>query len=185
MLEKKRRCRFLPDGYQKTIFDIEYDLLSASGVRTILIDLDNTVLPYDESVPRPEIIALFQKIKSQGFALIVISNNHEPRVKRFAQAVDCPYVFSAKKPLAGGFRKAARLGSAIDPEQICVIGDQFVTDVWGGKRLGYRVIVVDALKRESEKWFTRINRRIEKWMIQKIQKRYPDIFVSLRLAEKR
>lgn len=185
MSEKKRGCTYLPDGYQKTIFEIDYDVLGASGIQTILFDLDNTVLPYDELDPSPEIVSLFRRIKSRGFTIVVISNNHQPRVKRFADAVECPYVFSAKKPFSWGFRKAARLGPTSDPDRILVIGDQFVTDVWGGKRLGYRVIVVDALKRETEKWFTRLNRKLEKIMLKKIQKRFPDLYVSLHLAEKR
>jgi hypothetical protein len=185
MTEKKRRCPYLPDGYQKTIFDIDYEGLAASGIQTILFDLDNTVLPYDEWDPSPRIISLFRRIKSRGFTIVVISNNHRPRVKRFAEAVDCPYVCDAKKPFSWGFRKAARLGPTSDPARILVIGDQFVTDVWGGKRLGYRVIVVDALKRGTEKWYTRMNRKWEELMLKKIQRNFPDLYVSLHLAEKR
>jgi len=179
------KSRFIPDDYQKTIFDIDYDQLWSMGVRSLLIDLDNTVLPYDEATPGLPVVRLFQTLHAKGFSVVVISNNHEPRVRMFSQAVECPYVHSAKKPLAWGFRKAVRLGRTTNPQEICVIGDQFMTDVLGGKRLGFRVIVVDALKRDSEKWFTRMNRRWEKLVLNDIKRRHPDLYSSMRLAEKR
>jgi len=177
--------RFIPDDYRKTIFDIDYEDLRRRGIRTLLVDLDNTALPYDLSVPGPEIIGLFARIRAMGFAVVVISNNHEPRVRAFGEAVGCPFVFEAKKPFASGFRRAVRLGPPAAPLEICVIGDQFVTDVWGGKRLGFHVVVVDALKRDSERWFTRLNRRWEKLMLKRIKKLHPDLYATMHLAEKR
>ncbi len=179
------KSRFIPDDYQKTIFDIDYRLMYSLGIRTLLIDLDNTVLPYDEALPGSAILDLFQSLSKQGFSVVVISNNHEPRVKTFAQAVGCPYVHSAKKPFPWGFRRALRLVPPVLPAAVCVIGDQVMTDVWGGKRLGFRVVLVDALKRNSEKWYTRLNRRWEQLALKSIEKRYPDLYDSLRLAEKR
>jgi hypothetical protein len=185
MSARPPKSRFIPDDYQKTIFDIDYDRMRALGIQTLLMDLDNTVLPYDEALPGSKVLDLFGSLKKKGFSVVVISNNHEPRVKTFAQAVGCPYVHSAKKPFPWGFRRALRLVSHGDPAEVCVIGDQVMTDVWGGKRLGFRVVLVDALKRGSEKWFTRLNRRWERMALKSIEKRYPDLYESLRLAEKR
>jgi len=180
-----RETHFIPDDYQKTIFDIDYPKLAKSGITTLLIDLDNTVMPYDQSRPHPEIVSLFDRIHQLGLVIVIISNNHEPRVQLFASLAKCLYVHSAKKPFARGFKQAARLGNAVSPEAVCVIGDQFMTDVWGGKRLGYHVIVVDALKRDTEKWYTRLNRRIEVKVLAKIKRKHPETYQKLHLAEKR
>jgi HAD superfamily phosphatase (TIGR01668 family) len=180
-----KKSYFIPDDYQKTVFDIDYDRLAASGVKTLLIDLDNTLLPYDVSDPDELTVSLFDVLRTKGFRIVVISNNHEPRVKHYAALVKCPYVFGARKPFAGGFKKGARLAGTVNPLEVCVIGDQFMTDVWGGKRLGYRVIVVDALKRSTEKWFTKMNRKMEKRVISRIRKENPELYDQLHLAEKR
>jgi len=180
-----RKSNFIPDDYQKTVFDIDLCGLHAQGIKLLLIDLDNTLIPYDVSEPDQKTIDLFAKIREMGLHISIISNNHEPRVKHFSAFVDCPYVFGAKKPFAFGFRRACKIAGIADPKAVCVIGDQFMTDVWGGKRLGYRVVVVDALKRTSEKWFTKINRKLEKVVLRKIEKNKPELFQKLGLAEKR
>ncbi|MDD3842358.1 MAG: YqeG family HAD IIIA-type phosphatase [Candidatus Izemoplasmatales bacterium] len=180
-----RETLFIPDDYQKTIYDINYAQLATSGIKTILMDLDNTIIPYDESHASLEMLALFASVKSKGLGIVIISNNHGLRVKGFANEVQCLYVDRAKKPFSCGFKKAVKLGETKNPSEICVIGDQLMTDVWGGKRLGYRTIIVDALKRNTEKWYTRFNRRLEQKILLLIQKKHPELFKKLHLAEKR
>ncbi|MFA5035961.1 MAG: YqeG family HAD IIIA-type phosphatase [Candidatus Izemoplasmatales bacterium] len=176
---------FIPDDYQKTIYDINYDQLAASGIKTILMDLDNTIIPYDESHASSQIMTLFKSVLAKGLVIIIISNNHGQRVKGFAEEVGCPFVQRAKKPLSYGFIKAVKLGDTTNPAQICVIGDQLMTDIWGSKRLGYRGILVNAIKRNTEKWFTRFNRRLEQKILLIIQKKHPEIYNKLHLVEKR
>jgi len=66
-----------------------------------------------------------------------------------------------------------------------LIGDQFMTDVLGGKRRGYRVIVVDAILRKTEKWFTRINRKLEERVLKMLAHVDSEWFHRLKLEEKR
>jgi len=180
-----RKSNFIPDAYQKTLFDIDFAGLYAQGIKLLLIDLDNTLISYDVSEPDQKTIDLFAKLREKGLHIFIISNNHEPRVRHFSAFVDCPYVFGAKKPFPFGFRRACKQAGIVDPKAVCVIGDQFMTDVWGGKRLGFYVVVVDALKRTSEKWYTKINRKLEKNVLRKIKKNNPELFQKLGLAEKR
>lgn len=176
---------FIPDDYKKTIFDIDYKQLLDDGVTTLLIDLDNTMIPYDEDLPDDRTKGLIDTLKGLGFDIVVVSNNKGPRVKRFADALDLPYVNSARKPFKKGLRRAASLAGEDDPSAVCLIGDQFMTDVWGGKRLGFRVIVVDAIKRRIEKWYTRMNRRMEKRMLARLKRLRRAIYDRLKLDEKR
>ncbi len=60
-----------------------------------------------------------------------------------------------------------------------------MTDVWGGKRLGFKVIVVDAIKRRIEKWYTRLNRRMEKRILARLKRIRRTIYEKLKLDEKR
>jgi len=179
-----RRAYFRPDEYRKTVFDIDYDRLREAGVTTLFVDVDNTLVPYDETVPAPATAALLTRLATL-FKIVLISNNHEPRVRVFAAAVGLSFVHDAKKPFAGGFRRAEALAGRPDPHSVLVIGDQFMTDVYGARRMGYRVIVVDAIKRKTEKWFTRINRKLERKVLADLKRDDPAFYDGMHLGEKR
>ncbi|MBN2504942.1 MAG: YqeG family HAD IIIA-type phosphatase [Bacilli bacterium] len=176
---------FIPDDYQKTVYDIDYAKLRDQGVKLLLIDLDNTLISYDETEPSDKIFKLFDDLRKLGFKSMIISNNHKKRVSHFASALEVPFLASAKKPLKLGFKKVQAMNPDIEKHEICVIGDQFMTDVLGAKRMRYRVIVVNAIKRKAEKWFTRINRKLEKRVLLRMKKRNHSIYQQLNLDEKR
>lgn len=174
-----------PDDFRKTVYDIDLADLQQRGFRAILIDLDNTLIPYDETMPSENIKQFFAAMSAHGFEVIIISNNHMARVEAFAKALGVPFICSAKKPLKTGFRRAMSLIPEIPKEQIVVIGDQFMTDVFGGKRMGLYVIVVNAIKRNVEKWYTKMNRKWEWVAIHRIKKTKPELYQKLGLHEKR
>lgn len=176
---------FMPNDYKKTIFDIDFPSLKSQGIEGLLIDVDNTLIPYDEVVPSQDLIDLFDQIKALGFKIMIISNNHVPRIRQFSEYIQCPFIAQAKKPLKIGFIKAMKSIGISDKKKICVIGDQLMTDVLGANRTGIQSILVDAIQRNNEKWFTRLNRRIEKRMLRRIAKKYPEFYQQLRLVEKR
>lgn len=180
-----KRGLFHPDDYRKNVHEIEYQALLDMGIKVLLIDLDNTLIPYDRCDPDASIISLFKKLREMGFMLAVISNNHTPRVERFTTPLGCPYIAHAKKPYGFGFRQAEKRFGITNHHEICLIGDQFMTDVLGGKRRGYRVIVVDAIQRKTEKWFTRMNRKMEERVLKYLAHVDGEWFRRLRLAEKR
>ena len=176
---------FYPYDYQKTVFDVDYQALRDKGIKLLMIDLDNTLIPYDESLPNERTKELFLCLKGLGFAVVIISNNHKQRVQTFANDLSVKFVASAKKPLRFGFRRAQALFPDIREDEVAVIGDQFMTDVLGGNRCHYLVIVVDAIKRQVEKWYTRINRKLEKRVLSRIKKVDFPFYQRLKLDEKR
>lgn len=180
-----KRAYLRPDDYQKTVFDVDYHRLKKIGVDVLFIDVDNTLVPYDETIPGARTLDLLDGLQKLGFRVILISNNHEPRVRAFADACGLPFVFGAKKPFRSGFRRAEALAGTSDPSRIGVIGDQFMTDLYGGKRMGYRVVVVDAIKRKTEKWYTRLNRRLERMALADLHRSDPGFYDGLHLGEKR
>jgi HAD superfamily phosphatase (TIGR01668 family) len=180
-----KRTYFRPDDYRRTVAEIDYDRLHESGVDVLFIDIDNTLVPYDEVVPDAKTATLLSNLERRGFTIVLISNNHRPRVGTFAHAAGLPAVANARKPFRCGFLRAERLAGNPRRDRICVIGDQFMTDVLGGKRMGYRVIVVDAIKRKTEKWFTRINRKLEHQVLADLHEKDPVFFDAMHLGEKR
>lgn len=176
---------FYPDDYKKTVNDIDFRKLWDENIRIIMLDLDNTLIPYDETEPTEDIFTFFNELKKIGFDIYIISNNQKGRVKRFAKLVGVRYVYSARKPYKLGFKRAIRYANHPDPKTICLIGDQFMTDVLGGKRMGFDVIVVDTLKRKGEKWFTKISKYLEKRILDRLKRTDPDFYYRMKLDEKR
>jgi HAD superfamily phosphatase (TIGR01668 family) len=174
-----------PDGYVKTVFDVSWEKLRSEGTDTIFIDLDNTLISYKEQDPDDAIRALFAKLAELGLRVLIVSNNHQPRVRRFADALGVPYLHSAKKPTMLGFARAERIIGGVTRKNVCLVGDQVMTDLIGGKRRGYKVVLVDAIDRESENWFTKHNRTWEKMVLNRLKRIEPDRYEQLNLREKR
>jgi HAD superfamily phosphatase (TIGR01668 family) len=180
-----KRKHFYPNEYVKTVFDVDFPKLWENNVKIIMLDLDNTLIPYDEDEPTGKLHKLFDKIKSIGFEVYIISNNKKDRVKSFAKQVKAGYVYSARKPFRLGFNRALKYANYPNPETVCLIGDQFMTDVLGGKRMNFYVIVVDTIKRRGEKWFTKISKHYEKNILRRLKKTDPKFYYEMKLDEKR
>lgn len=170
---------YLPYGVFKTIYDIDYKSLYDAKKRYILIDLDNTIIPYDITTPKEEHIDFFNDLIKIGFKVIIISNNKSKRVSEFADEVKVPFVCSATKPLKRGYKKAFKLLNIRDKSLVVAIGDQLMTDVLGGSRVGIDTILVKAIKKKSEKWYTKVNRFMEQKTLKRISKKYPEIFYKI------
>lgn len=180
-----RKKYFYPNEYHQTIFDIDFKLLKEKGIRYILIDLDNTLIPYDEHVANAKIIVLMKKIKELDLQVMIISNNKQRRVKAFCDSLNVDYIYSARKPFKYGFKKALKKLNHPPKDKVALIGDQFMTDVFGGNRMGFYTIVVDAIKRKSEKWYTKLNRRLERKILERLKRTDLEYFEKLHLEEKR
>lgn len=176
---------FYPDDYQETVYMIDVRKLAETGIKALFIDLDNTLIPYDETEPSERHRTLFQTIRKLGLSAVIISNNHRGRVIHFANLLGVPYIENARKPFRSGFKRAQALFPGLIPKDIMVIGDQVLTDVLGAKRMGYHVTLVNAIKRETERWYTRFNRKIEHLILKRIQKQDPDYYERLNLDMKR
>ncbi len=171
---------YIPLACYNDVFAIPFSELKLKGYRIILLDLDNTLLPYDQSEPTPALLEWFKQLK-KDFDVVLMSNNHQDRVRFFAQAVDCPFVSSAKKPLKYGYRKALR--QVASQGLPIAIGDQLMTDVLGASRMNIPSILVKPIKKRSEKWFTKINRFLERRVTNKIMKTHPEIGQMLKKWE--
>ena len=144
-----------------TIYDIDLMQLWNHGFRGIITDLDNTLVGASDKLATPELVQWLEKVKSIGFKVAIVSNNERLRVETFAAPLQIPYFYRAKKPINASFRKAlAQL--ELTPQQTVVIGDQMLTDVLGGNRMGLYTIMVQPISTKDEGFFTRINRKIEK-----------------------
>ena len=170
---------FVPYDCYRTIYDIDYQRLYQLGKRILFIDIDNTIIPYDLALPEQSHLELIHRVKAIGFQVIVVSNNHQERVKAIASAFDVDYVYSACKPLKKGFQKALALAKATAKDEVMTIGDQVVTDILGSNRCQLDAILVKPIKKKNEKWFTKLNRMTEKRIIKRMMKKYPAMALKI------
>ncbi len=139
---------FYPKEYRNSTYEIDFEELYSRGYRGILFDVDNTLVPHDAPATR-ESAELFKRLHVIGFETCLISNNKEPRVTPFAQAMDTPYVYKADKPSRKGFLEGMkRMGT--DLSDTLFIGDQLFTDVWGANRTGIYSILVKPMNPKEE-----------------------------------
>ena len=81
--------------------------------------------------------------------------------------MDYPFICSAKKPLKRGFKKELKAIDHQNRAEVVVIGDQIMTDILGGNRMGFYTILVEPILRKSDILPTRINRKMERFFPEK------------------
>ena len=140
--------RFFPDAYMDSTYVIDFEKLYKEGIRGVIFDIDNTLVPH--GAPADErAIRLFARLRSIGLDYCLISNNQLPRVKPFADAVQAKLVEDAHKPSRKNYLKAMKL-MHVDLDSCIFVGDQIFTDVYGAKRCGMRTILVKPLHPKEE-----------------------------------
>lgn len=159
----------IPNEFVQSIYEIDLNALQRRGVKAALVDLDNTLVEATRPEATPELVSWLDQLRGMGFKVIIVSNNNLTRVSRFATPLRVPYIHQAKKPLSAAFRRALnRL--EVDVTETVMIGDQLLTDVLGGNRLGLYTILVVPVSR-AEGVFTKLNRILERlvfwWMKQR------------------
>ena len=126
--------RFFPDETASSAYDIGYEELYGRGVRGLIFDIDNTLVPHGAPAD-DRAKALFKKLRTI--------------VRPFAKAVGAGFICNAHKPSAGGYM-AAMKAMGTDKSSTVFIGDQLFTDVYGAKRAGISHILVGQLHPKEE-----------------------------------
>ena len=153
--------RFLPKMYKKNIFDINYDKLKEKGIKILLFDFDNTIIEkgnYKTNNKTKELIDLLKK----DFTIYVMSNSlNKNKLDKVCGKYGIPYINNSRKPFKLGFKK---LKTNVSNEEIALIGDQLLTDIWGASRMNYYPVLTDPIS-ENELVWTKFNRVLEKLII--------------------
>lgn len=162
---------FYPKEYRNSTYEINFEDFYEKGFRGIIFDIDNTLVPH--GMPADErAIALMKRLKKIGYRVTMLSNNKEPRVKMFCDAVDAPYIFKAGKPNPQNYRKAfVEMGT--NEKNTLFVGDQIFTDVWGANKAGLHSILVRPIhpKGEIQIVLKRYLERIVLYFYQRAQRR--------------
>lgn len=167
----KRMLKLLiPDLCIRSLAEVELDMLIARGIKAVILDLDNTLLPWRDYEIPPESLAWVKNAKEKGIKLFIASNTHNPRrLKVVAGELGIPSMDKIAKPRRRGLRAAMEvMGST--PATTAMIGDQIFTDIIGGNRLSLLTILVQPMHKR-EFLGTKISRLFEKPILAWLSKR--------------
>lgn len=160
---------FYPDVYQKSIYTINYSKLLNNGIKCLLFDLDNTCIPYTDKKPTKQLKNLFDKLQDFGFKVIIFSNSGKERLEPFKKYLNVDCSPNSRKPFKGKFLKILNTYN-YSLSEVAIIGDQLVTDIYGGNKVGITTILVNPLS-DIDMPFTKIHRLIERKKIKNMTKK--------------
>ena len=133
-----------PDLILDSVTDLTAQQLKNMGIRLLMLDFDNTIVPYTTSVPTDKMHAWLKTMAVSGIQLCVVSNSKKSRVKVFCEKYGLDCITHARKPFSDGIRICmARYG--VKADQAALVGDQIYTDTLGANCVGVKSILVKAI----------------------------------------
>lgn len=161
--------KFIPTYYFESVYEIDYETLKRQGIKTLFFDLDNTLMSYDDSLLGNDALNLLKTLE-ESFNIVIISNSKIPRVSKALSQTNFKFVHTALKPLKRGYKKALKIYNN-NKNEVIIIGDQLMTDIYGAWRFKIKSILVKPILKRSDVFTTKINRKLEKSIIKKIKKK--------------
>ena len=135
----------LPKVMVPSLTALTPDLLEGLGVRLLMLDFDNTIVPYTTNVPTPEMTAWLDDMNNlEDIQLCIVSNSHKDRVPRFCKERGLACITYARKPSGKGIWECLRK-FGIPASEAALVGDQIYTDVLGANCAGVTSILVSAI----------------------------------------
>ncbi len=134
----------LPSCITGALTDLSPQWLRRQGIRLLMLDFDNTIVPYTTNIPTPQMEAWLREMTASEIALCVVSNSRKDRVKVFCTSYDIPCITHARKPFSKGIRACLEEFQR-EPGECALVGDQIYTDTLGANCAGVRSILVKAI----------------------------------------
>lgn len=161
---------FKPTFMLNSLYDLDAAQLDYFGIKNILTDLDNTLLPWNNKKPDEQLQHWFQQMKNAGVKVIVVSNNSHQRVDIALKEINMPFIARAMKPTVKGIKEALTTYN-LNADETVMVGDQLITDVFSGNQAGVRTILVRPLV-TSDGWNTSVNRFMEHYLFKLLKRNF-------------
>ncbi len=138
----------MPRIVAKQITDLTPEFLHSRGISLLMMDFDNTIVPYTTDIPTEGVEKWLEMMKKSDIRLCVVSNSKKDRVKIFCQKYGIDCITHSKKPFPKGIRMCLdRYGV---PGEVCaLVGDQIFTDTLGANGCGVQSILVKAINNHN------------------------------------
>ena len=138
------RLSFLPTVIVDSVTQLTPELLKEYGIRLLMLDFDNTIVPYTTNIPTGEMEAWLKGMLQSDIQLCVVSNSKRDRVKKFCATYGLDCITHAKKPFSKGIRQCLEK-YGISADHCALAGDQIYTDTLGANGMGVKSILVKAI----------------------------------------
>ncbi len=137
-----------PKGFFKRITDIDYKYLKDNNILGLILDVDNTLINYNEELSE-DIINWIDMQKKNKIKMCILSNSNKvKKIQKVANKLELEYIYFAMKPFKNGFNRALRILN-LKNENVAVIGDQIFTDVIGANRMKMHSILVEPIEKKD------------------------------------
>ena len=156
----------VPDKIFDTYRDITPEFLTSEGISALLIDIDNTLAPYEQPHHDDNHEAWFQAMSDAGIDCALISNNDAERVRIFAEGLNVPAYPDSGKP-SRKYLKIALSELGVDASRAAVLGDQLLTDCLSARRMKMKAYIVPPIKDKTTLFF-----RFKRWLERPFIKKY-------------
>lgn len=160
--------KFIPSLYIENYTKLDTKWLKENNIKLVLCDIDNTLVAHDEAVHNEDTKAFIERIRALDIDIVLISNNTQERVEAFSDGLEVKTYPFAKKPLKQTYKKVL-CEHKVNEDQIACIGDQLLTDVFGGNRMGFKTVLCEPLYKK-DLLSTKINRLIENIILKYLSK---------------
>lgn len=135
----------LPKRITKALTDVTPELLRSRNIRLLMLDFDNTIVPYTTDVPTQAMEHWLKNMNTQeDIRVCIVSNSHNDRVPAFCEKYGLDCITHAKKPFSRGIRQCLEK-YGIPAGQAALVGDQIYTDTLGANCMGVTSILVKAI----------------------------------------
>ena len=161
---------FVPEYYFKKFNEASAEFLLSIGVKGIVLDVDNTLEPYENPLPGEHVVAWLDSLKEKGISAAIVSNNGGERINLFNSALGLPVYYKAKKPFKCNVLKAM-VDMGTNKENTILMGDQIFTDVWAAHNTGIRAILVPPINDKRDP-LTKFKRLLERPVMKKYHKKF-------------
>lgn len=156
-----------PKKHLDSIFELDTGELKSLGIKGIIADMDNTLVAWNDRSVTPRLARWLEGLKKEGFRLCIVSNNTADRGGELARELGIPAFWYATKPRRRAFRKAL-WEMDLKAGETAVVGDQILTDVLGGNRMGLYTILVTPISDKEFIW-TRLTRQFERIILKRLK----------------
>ena len=161
-----------PDYMFATYRELTPAYLRERGIDVLIMDIDNTLAPYEQSLPDESIKAWIGEMRAAGIGLAFVSNNDHDRVELFNSEIGIYAFAKSGKPFGKTLKRVITLYGS-DASRTAMLGDQLLTDVFAGKHIGATALLVPPIKDKTTA-FWRIKRALERPVIKKYVKKHPE-----------
>ncbi len=156
---------FVPEYRFNNFYEVTPEFLISMGVKGIILDIDNTLEPYEHDLPGEDVKAWLKALTEEGIAVSFVSNNNKKRVTLFNGELNYPAFYKAGKPFSKNIKRAMiKMGTGFG--DTILMGDQIFTDVFAAHLAKIPAILVPPIN-DKRDIITRAKRLLERPVLRK------------------